>query len=70
MTSRLNAALSLRRSELKVSLPLEEQLAHFFFIGRTWISRGATPIRRAQASTSALNTSIGTASSNLTHWLF
>lgn len=48
---------------LKVSLPFEEQLAHFVLIGRTWTSLASTPNFFAQALTSALKTSRGTVSS-------
>jgi hypothetical protein len=55
-----------KSSESNVRRPREEQLAHLRFIGRRRISRGVTPSRRAQAWTSALNTSTGTASSSVT----
>ena len=40
----------------KVRRPRDEQLAHLRLIGRRRTSRGLTPIRLAQASTSALKT--------------
>jgi len=43
MTSRLNEAGRLSKPASNVSLPTEEQLAHFRAIGLTWISFGATP---------------------------
>ncbi len=63
MTSLLKEAGSVSRSVLKVSLPCEEQLAHFLLIERMRISFGSTPILLAQEETSALNTSEGTVSS-------
>ena len=44
-------------SSLKLNLPVVEQLAHFRFIGRIWISLARTPIRLAQEWTSSLNES-------------
>ncbi len=60
MTSLRKAAGSLRRPVLKVGLPFEEQLSAFLFIGRTWTSLGSTPMRLAQAVTSAFSISAGT----------
>src|SRR4051812_9353930 len=63
-TSARKAAGWRSRSALKVRRPLVEQLAHLRRIGRTWIARGATPMRWAQARTSVLNSSTGTVSSS------
>src|SRR5207244_13029752 len=49
-----------RSSSLKLKRPVVEQLAHFRFIGRMWISLAVTPIRFAQDCTSSLNVSLET----------
>ena len=54
MTSLLKEAGSVSRSVLKVSLPSEEQLAHFVLIGRMRISFGSITIFLAQEEISQI----------------
>lgn len=54
MTLSRVCADAVSKSTLKLSLPEDEQLAHFRFMGTIRTSFGLTPTRRAHRCTSAL----------------